>query len=262
MVGRGEPLTCTTDALMNPEPLTVRVKLGPSTSAVAGEMFEMEGTGLLTVNVTAAEVPPPGAGVKTVMDNKAPTARSDAGIAAVNCVAFTKLVDRFDPLTRTTDPATKLPPLTVSVNPELPAIALAGEMLPRDGTGLATVSVSADEVPPPGAGFTAVTDKLPALATSDAAIAAVSCVPLTKVVVRLAPFTFTTVPEIKLLPVKVRVNPALPGETVDGEMLANEGTGLLTANGRVPDVKSPGLMTRMLRVPAEAMSPEGMDAVS
>ena len=84
VVGRGEPSTCTTDPLMNPDPLTVRVKLGPNTTTVDGEMLEIEGTGLLTVNVSGDEAPPPGAGVKTVIDNKAPTARSDAGMAAVS----------------------------------------------------------------------------------------------------------------------------------------------------------------------------------
>jgi len=84
VVGRDAPLTRTTDELTNPEPLTVRVKLGPNTSAVDGEMLEIEGTGLLTVKVTAAEAPPPGVGVKTVTDKKAAAARSDAGIAAVS----------------------------------------------------------------------------------------------------------------------------------------------------------------------------------
>src|SRR5262249_19545360 len=84
VVGRAEPFTCTTDELTNPDPLTVRVKLGPNTSAVDGEIFEIEGAGLLTVNVTAAEVPPPGVGVKTLRERRAATARSEAGIAAVS----------------------------------------------------------------------------------------------------------------------------------------------------------------------------------
>lgn len=81
-MGRGEPFTFTTDVETNPDPLTVRAKLGPNMSAVEGEMLEIEGAGLLTVNVTADEVPPPGAGVNTVIDSKAPTARSEDGIVA------------------------------------------------------------------------------------------------------------------------------------------------------------------------------------
>jgi hypothetical protein len=38
------------------------------------------------------------------------------------------------------------------------------------------------EIPPPGVGFTTETEAVPALAMSEAVIAAVSCVPLTKVV--------------------------------------------------------------------------------
>src|SRR5436853_7404494 len=69
-----------------------RVLLGET---LEGEMLESEGTGLLTgltVRVTAEEVPPPGAGLETVMDRLAPAVKSDAGIDAVNCVAFTNAV--------------------------------------------------------------------------------------------------------------------------------------------------------------------------
>jgi hypothetical protein len=154
--------------------LTVKVKLPPSAITNGGEMLEIDGTGLFTVNVADDEVPPPGAGVKTVIDNRAPVARSDAGIAAVSWVLFTKVVVRFEPLTRTTDPLMKLLPVTVSVNPGLPAVALLGEMLDKDGAGLVTVSVSADEVPPPGDALLTVMDRVPGDAISAAEIVAVS----------------------------------------------------------------------------------------
>jgi len=137
-------------------------------------MLEMDGVGLLTVKVTEVEVPPPGAGVKTVIDNNAPTARSDPGIAAVSWVLLTKVVARFEPLTRTTDPLMKLLPVTVSVNPGSPAVALLGEMLDKDGAGLLTASVSADEVPPPGAPFLTAIESVPGEAMSLAEIATVS----------------------------------------------------------------------------------------
>jgi hypothetical protein len=70
--------------LINPDPSTVTVKLPPKAGTTLGEMLDIEGTGLLTVNVTADDVPPPGAGVNIVMERKAPTAKSDAGIAAVS----------------------------------------------------------------------------------------------------------------------------------------------------------------------------------
>ena len=137
-------------------------------------MLEIEGAGLLTVNVTDDEVPPPGAGVKTVMDSVAPAATSDAGIAAVSCVLLTKVVVRFEPLTCTTEPLMNLLPFTVSVNPALPAVALLGEMLARDGAGLTTASVTADEVPPPGAALLTVMERFPVDAISLAEIEAVS----------------------------------------------------------------------------------------
>lgn len=255
-------MTCTIDPLTYPDPLTVRVKLGPNTSAVAGEMLEIEGTGLLTVNVTADEVPPPGVGVKTVIDNKAPTARSDAGIAAASCVLLTKVVVRFAPLTSTTEPLTKLLPLTVSVNPGLPAVALAGEILAKDGCGLLTASDSVPEAEPSGL-ITSIA-RVPGEAMSLAGIAAVSCVPPTNVVVRFAPFTWTTEPLTKFEPVAVKVKPGPPAVAEPGEMPVSTGTAGVTVKITAPDVPPPGagLKTVMESAPAEAMSEAGMAAVN
>jgi hypothetical protein len=78
----------------------------------------------------------------------------------------------------------KFVPVTVSVNPALPVIALDGEMLVAVGTGLLIVNVSAaDSTPPPKT----VTDDVPAVAISDAAIDVVNLVELTNVVVRFTP---------------------------------------------------------------------------
>ncbi len=89
---------------------------------------------------------------------------------------LTKVVVRLEPFTWTTDPEMKLPPLRVNVNPPLPAMTLAGEILESDGAGfgLLTARVSAAEVPPPGAGFTTETESVPAEATSLAGMAALS----------------------------------------------------------------------------------------
>jgi hypothetical protein len=84
VVGRDEPLTCTTDPLTNPDPLTVSVKLGPNAIARDGEILDMDGTGLRTARVRAADVPPPGEGLKIVTDRLVPVATSDAGICAVS----------------------------------------------------------------------------------------------------------------------------------------------------------------------------------
>src|SRR5207302_1171167 len=71
-------------------------------------------------------------------------------------------------------------------------------------------------------------DRLAPTVKSDAGMDAVNCVALTNAVARLAPLTCTTELEMKLLPVRVSVNPGLPAETLEGEMLESEGTGLLT----------------------------------
>jgi hypothetical protein len=51
---------------------------------------------------------------------------SAAAIEAVNWVAPTKVVVRLDPAHCTTEPLTKFVPLTVSVNPEVPAVVDEG----------------------------------------------------------------------------------------------------------------------------------------
>ena len=60
---------------------------------------------------------------------------------------------------------------------------------------------------------------------SVAGIAAVTCVALTKVVVRVAPFHLTTEPETKLLPLTVRVKAAPPAVALLGTRVVSAGTG-------------------------------------
>src|SRR5262245_17688226 len=78
------------------------------------------------------------------------------------------------------------------------------------------VNGSPPDVPPPGAGEHTVTCPVPVVATSVAGIAADSCVLLTNVVGRSAPFHRTTDAATKLLPLATSVNAApsvgaLPG---------------------------------------------------
>ena len=71
--------------------------------------------------------------------------------------------------------------------------------------GTVTSKNAVFEVPPPGAGLNTVTEPEPAAARSGAVIAAVSCVLLTKVVVRAVPFQFTMEPETNPVPFTVSV---------------------------------------------------------
>jgi hypothetical protein len=178
--------------------------------------------------VSAPDVPPPGVGLKTVTDLVPVVAMSAAVIAAVNCVAETYVVVRSAPFHLTTDPLTKLLPFTVSVNPEPPTAAEDGDKLVRTGTGLPVVmvNVSAPDVPPPGVGLNTLTVLVPAVAMSDAGIAAVNCVGETYVVVRFDPFQRTTELDTKLVPFTVNVNALPPAAAEVGLMLVVVGTRL------------------------------------
>ena len=77
-------MTWTTDPETKFEPVAVKVEAGPPAVAELGEMAVSTGSGGVTVKVTAAEVPPPGVGLKTVMDSVPAEAMSDAGMAAVS----------------------------------------------------------------------------------------------------------------------------------------------------------------------------------
>jgi hypothetical protein len=64
-------------------------------------------------------------------------------------------VGRGEPRHRTVDVGTNPVPLTVKVNAGSPAVALAGEIDPTDGSGVGTTAVKVRELdtPPPGAGL-------------------------------------------------------------------------------------------------------------
>src|SRR2546422_1020127 len=117
---------------------------------------------------------------------------SAAEMAAVSCVALTNVVVRATPFQRTWEAATKSAPVTVSVKAAAAAVALLGRSDESVGPGALTVNVRAVEVPPPGAGLNTVTEAVPGVARSVAEMAAVSCVALTNVVVRAAPFQRTS----------------------------------------------------------------------
>ena len=94
----------------------------------------------LTTKVCEPEVPPPGAGLKTVMLLFAEEEISDAVIVASKVVELIKVVVRLLPLNFTTDEALKLVPLTVKVKSEPPVSLQTGEMLVSVGVGLFTVN--------------------------------------------------------------------------------------------------------------------------
>src|SRR5438477_80722 len=257
VVVRAAPFQRTVEALTKPLPFTRSVS-GPVPAVTpVGVSPVSPGTGLFTVNVRAPEVPPPGAGVITVTCGVPAAATSAAAMAAVSCVALTKTVVRAAPFQLTVEPPAKLLPVTVSVKAALPADVLVGDRAARVGDELFTVNVCAAEVPPPGTGVTTVTCGVPAAATSAAAMAAVSCVALTKVVVRVAPFHLTVLPLTKPVPVTVSVKAALPADVLAG-------AGAVIVNVWAPEVppSTPGIVTVTWAMPTAAMSEAGIAAVT
>jgi hypothetical protein len=77
------------------------------------------------------------------------------------------------PFQLTTEPLTKLLPLTMSVNVGPPAVAFIGDREVMDGTGLLIGNVQGPEVPPPGLGLATVTLAEPVLVMSLAGTEAV-----------------------------------------------------------------------------------------
>jgi hypothetical protein len=94
----------------------------------------------LTVNVLAALVPPPGAGVVTVTLNVPALAMSAVLIVAVISVELTYVVARGDPAQFTTELLMNPVPLTVRVNPAPPWVAFGGERDVRVGLGFTALS--------------------------------------------------------------------------------------------------------------------------
>jgi hypothetical protein len=123
---------------------------------------------------------------------------------------------------------------------------------------------SSDEVPPPGVGVVTVTVTLPVVAISAAVIAAVICVPLTKVVVRGLPFHCTTDAASNPVPVTVKVKPAPPTVTVAGDKELTAGTGFVSEILTAEEVPPPGvaLTTVTGTLPAEAISAAVIAAVN
>jgi hypothetical protein len=169
---------------MNPLPLIVSVIGLLPAAAEEGDRLVTVGGGLpgaCTVNCTAVEVPPPGAGFETATGKVPALAKSLAGSVAVTTLEPTKVVARGAPAKFAVEEAMNPLPLIVSVMGLLPAAAEEGDTLVTVGTGLAvacTVKSTGDELPPPGAGLETITGKAPALARSLAGTPAMSSVRL------------------------------------------------------------------------------------
>jgi hypothetical protein len=182
---------------------------------------------LLIVRVCALEVPPPGVGLTTVMDEVPTVAMSEARIITVSDEDDTKVVTRGLPFTLTVDDATKFEPVIVMVKFVPPTVVEAGEIPAVTGMGFVIVKICAAEVPPPGAGFTTVIEAVPAAAMSAAGIMAVMDELEMKVVASGMPFQYTTEELTKFAPEIVRVKLLLPAAVEVGASAVVAETGLL-----------------------------------
>lgn len=207
-------------------PLTVSVNAAPPAFIVEGLRPEIVGVGMLTGNVVAVDAVPP-AFVTVILMLPALAIRL-AGTAAVNCVALTNVVVSAVPFQLTVAPERKLVPFTVRVNADPPSVAEVGLRLVMAGVGmLIGNAVAVDGVP---LVFVTVMLALPPLAISAAGIAAVTCVPLTNVVVCGAPFQFTTAPVRKFVPFTVSVKPLPPAVAEFGLRVVMVGVGAVMGN--------------------------------
>jgi hypothetical protein len=149
VVARLAPFHCTVEFETKLDPLTVRVKDGPPWRADAGDNEEIAGAGLLTANDAAADIPPPGVGLTTVILAFPAAEIFVAVTAAVSCVADTNVVARLEPFHCTFELEMKLVPFAVKVRAAPPVIADDGESELIDGTGLdGGAELDPDEPPP------------------------------------------------------------------------------------------------------------------
>lgn len=187
IVGLVDPFHSTAEFDSNPVPVTVIVAGLPGTT-YRGEIHEMTGTGLFTVNVTAAEVPPPGAGFCTAIRLAELPVRSAAGSVAFASVALTNVVVSAAPFQAITEDGTNPNPLMSSTVSPDPASALAGLILVIAANGLFTEKSTAEDVPPPGDGLTTVNFAIVAFARLPAGSVALNVVAELYVVTIGAPF--------------------------------------------------------------------------
>ena len=178
-------------------------------------------------------------------------------------MAPTNVVVRAVPFQWTELPCTKFVPVRVRVKAAPPSMRDAGESEVRVGTGLSTTTGSVDDAPPPGAGFATETVSVPANAMSLAVMAAVTCVALTKVVVRGEPFHWTVAPFTKPVPLAVKVNAAPPARVDAGDTEVRAGGTLSMAKvAGFDSLPAVGLKTVTETLPATVRSLAGTTAVS
>ena len=116
------PLNCTTAPFTKLLPVTVISNVAAPAVTTDGEMELITAAGLLMVNVLIMDVPPPGAGVKTVMAVVPVLTTLLGGTVAFSWELLTKLVVSEIPFHCATEVLEKLLPVKTIVKPDEPAV--------------------------------------------------------------------------------------------------------------------------------------------
>jgi hypothetical protein len=164
-----------------PVPVTVMmVLLVLPVGTLDGERVITPSDELLIAMDAALDVPPPGAGVNALTERLPGVAWSATVSDESNCVGLINVVEREVPLTCITVEETKFAPVTViGVVAAVPVVTRFGVTVIEPGAGLFTGNEAAAELPPPGLGFVATTERVPAAARSAEISDATSCAPFT-----------------------------------------------------------------------------------
>lgn len=189
-----------------------------------------------------------------------------AGTRAESRHGLMQVAGRDAPFHCTEEPLAKKPlPVRASLELPLPSAALASVTPLRLGRGevAATANGMAEEVAALGPGFAMVTSAVEGNAISEARMVAVSCVELTKPVVRSAPCHRTRELAVKLAPVTVSVKDRPLAVAVAGERPRTSGMPLPGITVKVTGGETPAaLVTVMGADPAAATRLAGTVAVS
>jgi len=250
-VGREAPFHCTAEHGDKLLPFTVSGMGGPVNASIAafiGEIELMAGEGrvapvasAVTGNLREFEFVPGPLPVTVIATAAAPVPRnavSAAVIAAVSCVALTKVVWRGEPFQLTTSPLAKPVPFTVRVKPVwLQYGVLFDEVVDAESDVMVGSTIGNDtelDVFVLDAGEATATWAVPTEAISAAGTTTLSCAglvgdELTYVVANCVvtpPLVHCTTEQgRRFVPVAVRVAPEVPAVAVAGEMDVIVGAG-------------------------------------
>ena len=133
-VASAAPLHSTVEEGTKPVPVRSSVCAADPATTLAGSTVAITGGGLLMVKFAAVEVPPPGAGLNTVIAAMPPSARSAFGTVALRELSVENVVAIAVPFQRTCDPLTKAEPETAIESCAAPAVVVTGVTLLMVGT--------------------------------------------------------------------------------------------------------------------------------